>query len=44
MHFTVLKQEVFIMITLGHFDDVDMRVGTITAVSIEKSEPFIYNR
>ena len=32
------------MITLEHFDEVDMRVGTITAVSIEKSEPFIYNR
>ena len=36
MHFTVLKQEVFIMITLEHFDEVDMRVGTITAVSLNK--------
>ena len=24
------------MITLGHFDEVDMRVGTITAVSLNK--------
>ena len=36
MNFTVLKQEVFIMITLEHFDEVDMRVGTITAVSLNK--------
>ena len=36
MHFTVLKQEAFIMITLEHFDEVDMRVGTITAVSLNK--------
>ena len=36
MHFAVLKQEVFIMITLEHFDEVDMRVGTITAVSLNK--------
>lgn len=26
------------MITLEHFDEVDMRVGTITAVSLNKGQ------